>query len=176
MKKWEPHGCVLSLPSSSRQPLPVSPVSLFWFAPSRLVCVCLTVLIVWPLCLACVLTVTSLSPSFPPSPFPPLGFLIHLCIHPWPLTQNGSHNQDLLVCACAVGVATCFGAPIGGKSRSARSASGRLWPHQETSVTINLEVKTGLTSVCCTTWKWTKPLFKHLYLESVSMLHLQWIF
>lgn len=61
---------------------------------------------------------------FPSPPFPPLGFLIHLCIHPWPLTQNGSHNQDLLVCACAVGVATCFGAPIGGKSRSARSASG----------------------------------------------------
>uniref|UniRef100_A0A669F6M6 Chloride voltage-gated channel 1 n=1 Tax=Oreochromis niloticus TaxID=8128 RepID=A0A669F6M6_ORENI len=28
--------------------------------------------------------------------------------------ENGSHNQDLLVCACAVGVATCFGAPIGG--------------------------------------------------------------
>nr|XP_057909971.1 chloride channel protein 1 [Doryrhamphus excisus] len=28
--------------------------------------------------------------------------------------ENGTHNQDLLVCACAVGVATCFGAPIGG--------------------------------------------------------------
>uniref|UniRef100_A0AAQ5YBW7 Chloride channel protein n=1 Tax=Amphiprion ocellaris TaxID=80972 RepID=A0AAQ5YBW7_AMPOC len=28
--------------------------------------------------------------------------------------ENGSHNQDLLVCACAVGVATCFAAPVGG--------------------------------------------------------------
>uniref|UniRef100_A0A8C7Y3X5 Chloride channel, voltage-sensitive 1b n=1 Tax=Oryzias sinensis TaxID=183150 RepID=A0A8C7Y3X5_9TELE len=28
--------------------------------------------------------------------------------------ENGIHNQDLLVCACAVGVATCFAAPIGG--------------------------------------------------------------
>ncbi|KAE8288942.1 Chloride channel protein 1 [Larimichthys crocea] len=30
--------------------------------------------------------------------------------------ENGTHNQDLLVCACAVGVATCFAAPVGGKS------------------------------------------------------------
>uniref|UniRef100_A0A8C9Y6P2 Chloride voltage-gated channel 1 n=1 Tax=Sander lucioperca TaxID=283035 RepID=A0A8C9Y6P2_SANLU len=28
--------------------------------------------------------------------------------------ENGTHNQDLLVCACAVGVATCFAAPVGG--------------------------------------------------------------
>uniref|UniRef100_A0A4W6DCY2 Chloride voltage-gated channel 1 n=1 Tax=Lates calcarifer TaxID=8187 RepID=A0A4W6DCY2_LATCA len=28
--------------------------------------------------------------------------------------ENGTHNQDLLVCACAVGVATCFAAPLGG--------------------------------------------------------------
>uniref|UniRef100_A0A8C6WG48 Chloride channel, voltage-sensitive 1b n=1 Tax=Neogobius melanostomus TaxID=47308 RepID=A0A8C6WG48_9GOBI len=28
--------------------------------------------------------------------------------------ENGNHNQDLLVCACAVGVATCFAAPVGG--------------------------------------------------------------
>ncbi|XP_061770903.1 chloride channel protein 1-like isoform X2 [Nerophis ophidion] len=28
--------------------------------------------------------------------------------------ENGIHNQDLLVCACAVGVATCFAAPVGG--------------------------------------------------------------
>uniref|UniRef100_H3CRI8 Chloride voltage-gated channel 1 n=1 Tax=Tetraodon nigroviridis TaxID=99883 RepID=H3CRI8_TETNG len=27
--------------------------------------------------------------------------------------ENGTHNQDLLVCACAVGVATCFAAPVG---------------------------------------------------------------
>lgn len=29
--------------------------------------------------------------------------------------QNSAHVQDLLVCACAVGVGTCFGAPLGGK-------------------------------------------------------------
>ncbi|XP_036930780.1 chloride channel protein 1 isoform X2 [Acanthopagrus latus] len=28
--------------------------------------------------------------------------------------ENDTHNQDLLVCACAVGVATCFAAPVGG--------------------------------------------------------------
>ncbi|KAM9806436.1 chloride channel protein 1-like isoform 2-T2 [Syngnathus typhle] len=28
--------------------------------------------------------------------------------------ENGTHNRDLLVCACAVGVATCFAAPVGG--------------------------------------------------------------
>ncbi|KAM8868789.1 chloride channel protein isoform 4-T4 [Spinachia spinachia] len=28
--------------------------------------------------------------------------------------HEGTHNQDLLVCACAVGVATCFAAPVGG--------------------------------------------------------------
>uniref|UniRef100_A0A8C5CPE2 Chloride voltage-gated channel 1 n=1 Tax=Gadus morhua TaxID=8049 RepID=A0A8C5CPE2_GADMO len=28
--------------------------------------------------------------------------------------ENSTHNQDLLVCACAVGVATCFAAPVGG--------------------------------------------------------------
>uniref|UniRef100_A0AAQ4QDB3 Chloride voltage-gated channel 1 n=1 Tax=Gasterosteus aculeatus aculeatus TaxID=481459 RepID=A0AAQ4QDB3_GASAC len=28
--------------------------------------------------------------------------------------EKGTHNQDLLVCACAVGVATCFAAPVGG--------------------------------------------------------------
>uniref|UniRef100_A0A8C9SY71 Chloride voltage-gated channel 1 n=1 Tax=Scleropages formosus TaxID=113540 RepID=A0A8C9SY71_SCLFO len=28
--------------------------------------------------------------------------------------ENSAHNQDLLVCACAVGVATCFAAPVGG--------------------------------------------------------------
>ncbi|XP_015226201.1 PREDICTED: chloride channel protein 1 isoform X2 [Cyprinodon variegatus] len=28
--------------------------------------------------------------------------------------ENDIHNKDLLVCACAVGVATCFAAPIGG--------------------------------------------------------------
>lgn len=32
------------------------------------------------------------------------------------ITQNSAHVQDLLVCACAVGVATCFAAPVGGKS------------------------------------------------------------
>uniref|UniRef100_A0A8C1GNR9 Chloride channel, voltage-sensitive 1b n=1 Tax=Cyprinus carpio TaxID=7962 RepID=A0A8C1GNR9_CYPCA len=28
--------------------------------------------------------------------------------------ENSAHVQDLLVCACAVGVATCFAAPVGG--------------------------------------------------------------
>ncbi|XP_064883937.1 chloride channel protein 1-like isoform X4 [Oncorhynchus nerka] len=28
--------------------------------------------------------------------------------------ESSAHNQDLLVCACAVGVATCFAAPVGG--------------------------------------------------------------
>ncbi|XP_039550324.1 chloride channel protein 1 isoform X2 [Pimephales promelas] len=28
--------------------------------------------------------------------------------------ENSTHVQDLLVCACAVGVATCFAAPVGG--------------------------------------------------------------
>ncbi|XP_046703183.1 chloride channel protein 1 isoform X2 [Silurus meridionalis] len=28
--------------------------------------------------------------------------------------ENSAHVQDLLVCACAVGVGTCFGAPLGG--------------------------------------------------------------
>ncbi|KAI4811198.1 hypothetical protein KUCAC02_014115 [Chaenocephalus aceratus] len=31
--------------------------------------------------------------------------------------ESGTRNQDLLVCGCAVGVATCFAAPVGGKSR-----------------------------------------------------------
>lgn len=37
--------------------------------------------------------------------------------NPTQITQNSAHVQDLLVCACAVGVATCFAAPVGGKSR-----------------------------------------------------------
>lgn len=43
---------------------------------------------------------------------------------PWP--QNSTHNQDLLVCACAVGVATCFAAPVGGKCQPALPNSLRF--------------------------------------------------
>ncbi|MED6239592.1 Chloride channel protein 1 [Ataeniobius toweri] len=49
--------------------------------------------------------------------------------------ENDIHNKDLLVCACAVGVATCFAAPIGGKSHATNQTQvfGQLCPPKETS-------------------------------------------
>lgn len=70
------------------------------------------------------LSVSTSSPAFSfipacffPHPYPTLPTAF-VSIPRDPQPQNGIHNQDLLVCACAVGVATCFAAPIGGKSRS----------------------------------------------------------
>ncbi|KAM7421032.1 hypothetical protein PAMA_015291 [Pampus argenteus] len=63
--------------------------------------------------------------------------------------ENDTHNQDLLVCACAVGVATCFAAPVGGKSHPASPDSVRLRSPNPYGYTDILTVGCAVGVGCC---------------------------